>query len=132
MPDTGFYKDRPYPAAVSALIRYLDANPVITSVSRTGPQTLYIERKEKPALQVFLTNIYTVSTSDVFEILSDARVDAIVTMSAWNGYTNDAKEMCKQRKIGLFKFKEFLGAVYYAGRRFVDYTPKKSLERQKY
>jgi hypothetical protein len=130
MPETGFYEERPRPAAVSTLIRYIDSNSAVTNVAQTGPQTLYIERQGKPPLRVFLTNIYTVSESDVMEIISANRlVNAIVTMSAWNGYTYDAKIFCKKHKIGLFKFKEFLGAIYYSGQRFLDYAPPKSHHR---
>src|SRR5690348_16039997 len=108
MPDYGYSEKQPRPAAISKLIQYLDGNPVINNVSRTGPQMIHIEREEHSSLRVYLTNIYTVSESDLFEILSEnPLVDAIVTMSAWNGYTSGAKEFCKERSIGLFKFKEF-------------------------
>ena len=71
-----------------------------------------------------MTNIYIVGLADVYEILTQAHpLDAIVTMSAWNSYTTEAEAYCKEQSIGLFKFKEFLGAVYYEGDKYLDYIP---------
>ncbi len=42
--------------------------------------------------KIYLTDIYTVSLADVMELSSSYDIDAIVTISAWNGYTLEAKE----------------------------------------
>lgn len=123
MPETGYYESVPRPESIEALLRYLHGNPVVTEIEEIGPQVIQVTRVGKSTLTVFMTNIYIVSESDVAEISADHRVNAIVTMSAWNGYTRDAKTAAHTKGIGLFKFKEFLGAVYYEGKHFLDYTP---------
>ncbi len=121
-------KKVPRPESIKALIQYLSSNPLVLEVEHTSEQKLLVRRKGKSDLRVFMTNIYIVGISDVHDILSVAPgADAIVTMSAWNGYTQDAKDSCKRQKIGLFLFTEFLGAIYYEGAKFINYTtPDKS------
>ena len=122
MPELGRYKKVPRPESIETFIRYLSSNPVIISIERKGLQLVDIIRNGKSNLKVFMTNIYIVGLADVYEILSEVgHVDAIVTMSAWNSYTQEAKEECRRKNIGLFKFKEFMGAVYYDGQQFLDY-----------
>jgi len=123
MPEFGKYEKIPRPESIEAFIKYLNSNPIVINIERKGLQVVEIIRKEKSNVKVFMTNIYIVSLADVYEILSEVeQVDAIVTMSAWNSYTKEAKEECKKRGIGLFSFKEFMGAVYYDGQQFLDYV----------
>lgn len=123
MPEAGPYEKKPRPESIKMLIEYLGGNPIVKSVRQTGDQLVEITRSKGSDLTVFMTNIYIVSEADVEEITAKFDVDAIVTMSAWNGYTTDAKVAARAKGVGLFKFREFLGAVYYAGNKFLDYTP---------
>ncbi|HEM5197410.1 TPA: hypothetical protein U1312_002205, partial [Streptococcus suis] len=61
---------------------------------------------------VWLTNKYTVSINDVVEKKTEG-LDALVTISSWNGYTYEAKEYALQQHFGLFKIREFMGALNY-------------------
>ncbi len=122
MPEYGKYEKVPRPESIETFIRYLSSNQVVISIKRKGAQLIEIIREGKSNLKVFMTNIYIVGLADVYEILSEVgNVDAIVTLSAWNSYTQEAKEECRKKDIGLFNFKEFLGAVYYDGQKFVYY-----------
>lgn len=132
MPDRGYYEKRPRPESIEALTKYLRPNPVVGSTHQLDEHRFQVERREKPNLNVYLTNIYIVSEADVIEILAEApETNAIVTMSAWNSYSNDAKFYAKEHDVGLFKFSEFLGAVYYVGQKFLDYEPPSDEERAK-
>jgi len=122
MPELGKYAKVPRPESVALLLKYLMSNKTIADIEHPEEQIFIIHRNGKSDLKTFLTNIYIVSLADVCEIMAlvpDLQV--IITLSAWNSYTNDAKEYCKKQQIGLFKFKEFLGAVYYDGKNFLDY-----------
>lgn len=124
MPEQGRYKKIPRPESIEKFAEYLRSCWAVQAVVRENKQLLLVERVNHPPIRVFMTNIYIVGVADVYEILAQAgTVDAIVTMSEWNGYTNEAKLNCKEQNIGLFKFKEFLGAVYYGGKSFLDYIP---------
>ena len=124
MPEYGRYKKLPRPESIQKFIEYLDTNEIVSQVKTVSEQIICIERVKYSSLRVFLTNIYIVGLADVHEILAQADpLDAIVTMSLWNSYTSEAKEFCKERRIGLFMFKEFLGAVHYDGNRYLNYIP---------
>lgn len=122
MPEIGRYEKVPRPESINTFIEYLGNNTAVTNVERESPQIIRVLRLPHSVLRVFMTNVYVVSLADVQEIISAAgKVNAIVTMSAWNGYTNEAKRQCKEMRIGLFTFREFLGAVHYNGLRFLNY-----------
>ena len=130
MSEQGRYEKTPRPESIDALVRYLRATKAVRAVLREGSALIVVRRDTGPALRTFMTNIYIVSLADVHEIFADAgEVEAIVTMSAWNGYTVEAKALCKEKGVGLFTFKEFLGAVHYAGDRFLDYIPPEKREQ---
>ncbi|SDA10908.1 hypothetical protein SAMN05216315_10286 [Nitrosospira sp. Nsp18] len=130
MPDQGYYKKRPRPESIEALSKYLRSNAIVNETHQRDEHRFKVDRRGMPDLNVYLTNIYIVGEADVMEILAEApETNAIVTMSAWNGYSNDAKSYAKDRDVGLFKFSEFLGAVYYVGKQFLDYEPPSLEER---
>jgi len=133
MPEGGKYKKLPRPESIEAFKKFVSTKPTVQKVEQLGPQLFKIHRVGKDDITVHLTNIYIVSEADVQEILADnPQIDCIVTISAWNSYTKDAKNLAKENKIGLFKFKEFLGAVYYDGNKFLDYeTPGRDEESNK-
>lgn len=131
MLEEGRYEKLPRPESIQALQRYLSSNPVVAKTELSKPQLLIVRRTDKPDLTIFLTNVYIVGEADVYEIFAIHReLNAIVTMSAWNGYTNKAKELCRARGVGLFEFKELLGAVYHTGEKFLDYEAPDERERK--
>ena len=123
MPDQNpKFKRVPRPESIDTLIKYLKSSEVVTEVERVNNQLIRVKRSDRPTITAFLTNIYIVGEADVVEILSEYKDnDCIVTMSVWNSYTGRAESVCKKQNIGLFVFKEFLGAVYYTGKNFLDY-----------
>lgn len=126
MPELGKYEKLPRPESIKAIIDYSLRNTCVKNVEQTDSQIIEVKRKEKEDLIVYLTNIYIVSETDVQEILlSFPDIDCIVTVSAWNSYTEHAKIVSISKSVGLFKFKEFLGALYYDGSKFINYEPPK-------
>ena len=132
MPEQGYYEKVPRPESIDALVKYLESTKIVQGVQREGGQSILVRRIERPALRTFMTNIYIVGLADVHEIFTEINnLDAIVTMSAWNSYTAEAKVLCRERNVGLFTFKEFLGAVYYVGSRYLDYIPPDEREHRR-
>ena len=126
MPEIGRYAKKPRPESTSIFLKYLSSNKRVKTIKQLSDQEFEIEKENGSTLLIYLTNIYIVSLADVHEILSVNRnVQAIVTMSAWNSYSPEAKDFCLTQEIGLYKFKEFLGAIYYDGKSFLNYCPKK-------
>lgn len=125
MPEGGRYEKIPRPESIEAFIKYVLSKPFIKEVERLDKQVFEVKRKNNSNIKVFLTNIYAVSQVDVIDILTEyPNIDCIVTVSAWNKYSRSAKIEAIKNNIGLFKFKEFLGAVNYDGEEFVNYKPK--------
>jgi len=129
MPDEGSYKEVPRPDSVDKLIEYLCGSSAVADVSRESNQVIYVERTSHPPIRIYMTNTYIVGLADVYEIVRQVDdLDAIVTMSVWNSYTGEAETACKDEGIGLFTFKEILGAVFYRGKKFLDYIPPRERE----
>lgn len=116
--------ETPYPEAVRTLVDYLMAKPVIEDVDVLSLEKIIVRRNSGLSnLTVFLIDAYTLGEGKVSEIINLNRdINCIVTISAWNQYTSEAKHLAKENKIGLFSFKEFMGAVYYNGNKFLDYV----------
>lgn len=109
---------------------YVSTKPHVGGVEEVEPQIFAISRTGMADLKVFLTNIYIVGEADVHEITSEKEgLDAIVTVSAWNSYTNAAKQTARRMGIGLFELREFMGAIYSDGERFLDYVHPDDRER---
>lgn len=113
------YKKQPRPESIEMLIRYLKGRNY--DILKIDDQVILIKRKNKSDLKVYMTNIYHFAFADLEEVMMRSGINAIVSMSDWNSYTNEAKEMAKSRGVGLFTFKEFLGAVNYEGHKFLNY-----------
>lgn len=133
MPEYGRYEKLPRPESIDKFIDYLRSNKrIISSVTQEGEQLVSINRLQKPPLLVFMTNIYIVGLADVLEILTqNDNLGTIVTMSEWNGYTSEAKNYCREQRIGLFKFKEFLGAIYFDGDQYLNYISPEEREQKR-
>ena len=121
MPNAG---PRPNQVQVEKFINYLKSKTNVSSIRRTDGDIFDIQRIGQSNLRVRLVEIYTVSESDVAEILgSQPTVDAIVTASAWNTYTRPAKIAARAGGVGLFGWREFMAAVHRDGDEFLDYRP---------
>ena len=121
------YKDLPRLESISFFEKGTLAHKMVKSIKKIREQCYEIERKDKSNIKVYLTNLYIVGIADVHEIIQKfPEVNCIVTISAWNSYSNEAKEFCKSHKIGLFKYSEYYGALYYDHDRFYNYEPPKN------
>lgn len=123
MPETGRYEKIPRPESLSFFVERMESHSMVVHVHKINDVTYTIVRnKGKKPLTIFLTNIYVVSLVDVTEILSDVEnIDAIVTVSPYNGYSTEAESYAKSQNVGLFTFREFMGAINYSGSKFLDY-----------
>lgn len=131
MPDQNpKFEKMPRPETIEAFVKYVLNTKIVTEIKRIKPQLMLINRTNGPSLKVHITNIYIVGEADVAEIVSEeSDLNAIVTLSGWNSYTSEAKSLCKEYGIGLFVFKEFLGAVYKNGKYFLDYLHPEDKKR---
>lgn len=124
MPETGYYEKRPRPEHRQFLTKYLNARENVSRVTPVDDYRLIVSRWSQPDIHVYLSNQYTIAIADVIDILEEAPdTTCIVSAMGYNQYTAEAKEYAREQGVGLFKSREFLGAVYYEGERFLEYLP---------
>lgn len=108
-------RETPDERSIAAFTNALSGhNKVVAVTQRDGTFLLDVQLENGTTLAVFMTNLYVVGQADVIEIQADnPGVDCIVTLSAWNMTASDAVEYGREREIGVFKWKEFFGAINY-------------------
>ncbi|MDQ0775584.1 hypothetical protein QF026_004050 [Streptomyces aurantiacus] len=122
MPEDGYYAKVPRPESIDAVRRCLSRHGAVRDRKEITPQLYEISRIGKSAVTLFVTNVYTVGVADVQEIAEEhPSVTCILTVSAWNSYTRQAKEYARSINIGLFRFYEWMGALNYDRDEFLDY-----------
>jgi hypothetical protein len=102
--------------------QYLGTKADVTGVNELAGGVFLVDRRGMSSLRVLLVDIYTVSESDVVELLSaDPEASAIVTASVWNGVTPQAKELGRSSGVGVFGWREFMKAVHRDGEQFLAF-----------
>lgn len=129
MPETGYFEKRPRPEHREFLVKYLLARPVVSDVTVIDDFRLVVTRPGKTDIHIYLTNAYELGVADVEEILALApETTCIVSTMDYNHYSTAAKELAKERGVGLFRTTELLGAVYFDGTRFLEYLSRAQRE----
>ena len=106
------YSDVPRPESVVYFEQILDSHVKIVRYEKLEDFVYNLFLNSGKTYLVWLTNKYTVSINDIVEKI-DENFDALVTISGWNDYTYEAKEYALKNHFGLFKSREFMGALNY-------------------
>lgn len=131
MSEIGYYAKRPRPEHRKFLLDCLGSRPTVSSVEVIDDFKMEVYRTTQSTIRVYLTNMYQLGLADVVEILGEApETTCIVSTMDYNHYSDDAKEYANERGVGLFRTRDFLGAVYYDGESFLEYmSPREREER---
>lgn len=129
----GYYEKRPRPQHREYLEKYLAGRPIVSGVEFVDDFRMIVRRESMSDIYIYLTNQYELGVADIFEILSEAaETTCIVSTMDYNHYSTEAKDAAAEAGVGLFKATELLGAVYYDGRRFLEYlSPEQRRKRDK-
>ena len=104
--------DRPRPESISFFENAIQDHDNVFSCKKLQDQVYIITRRNGDSLKVYITDLYTVGLADYYAIKGlIPNLDAIVTLSNWNGYTYQAKIEAKKHNIGIFVMREFYGAL---------------------
>jgi hypothetical protein len=93
--------------------KVISGHNAVESLESRATNVYVVHRKKRPPVIVFLTDVYTVGIADVID--AQQRVldlNAVVTISNWNGYTRAAKEYGMENEVGVFMLGEFMGALH--------------------
>lgn len=107
--------DTPDERSIKEFLRAIRQHDKVSAVSvNPGEVTVKIALAAGTTLRILMTNIYCIGEADVREFLdNDPRIDVIVTLSAWNLVSADASSYGRQKRKGVFTWKEFFGALNY-------------------
>lgn len=107
--------DIPEERSVVEFVNALEQHSKVAEVAEdAGELTVRVVLKSGHAIRVRMTNIYCVGEADVRELLAeDPLLDAVVTLSAWNLVSGSAGSYGAERRVGVFTWKQFFGAINY-------------------
>lgn len=106
------YSRYPRPESIAFFEKAMKQHDKVTYLRKISEYYYEVIRKNMPSVKVLVTNFYTVGLANVQEILSDYNdIDCIVTISNWNGYTQEAQDWGTSHHVGVFKMGEFMGAL---------------------
>jgi hypothetical protein len=81
-----------------------------------------VELRDGRSLRVFVTNTYFFTEYTFEKIMTiDPAIDSIICSNPYGSYTWEAKALCIDHKIGLFRLREFMGAIRKDGDEFLNY-----------
>ena len=106
------FSDEPRSESVVYFEHILDSHVKIVRYEKLEDFVYNLFLNSGKTYLVWLTNKYTVSINDIVEKINE-NFDALVTISKWNDYTYEAKEYALKNHFGLFKSREFMGALNY-------------------
>jgi hypothetical protein len=108
---------------VSAFIeKFLADHSFIKRMEKLDIAMFDVELNDGRSLRVFTTNTYFF-TEYTFEktMAIDPGIDVIICSNLYGSYTQEAKALCIEHKIGLFTLKTFMGAIRKDGDEFLNY-----------
>ena len=107
--------DFPEESSITIFVKALRQHDKVSSVTMApGEFTLCITLTTDVVIRVRMTNIYCVGVADVREFLDfDPELDLVVTLSSWNLVTSDSAEYGRERRKGIFTWKQFFGSLNY-------------------
>lgn len=86
----------------------------VNRLEKIGIQLYKLKRTYGDTIIIYLTNLYTVGLADYYDIIENhPNVNAIITISNWNGYTKQAKREAEKDNVDIYVFTEFMGALHW-------------------
>jgi hypothetical protein len=124
---SGLGWDDPVSRSTAAFfVQTLTAHTRVKTVEADNGNVYVIERHNLPGVRVWVCDVYTLGIADYLAIREQSPdVGCIVTMSGYNAYTPQAKAQGLGDEVGVFKFKELMGALHSNREDFVAYQPPK-------
>lgn len=112
MPDC--YTKFPRPQSITFFERAMRNHNKVRKINKLSDSYYEIVRLDLSSIRVFVSNYYALSLADYYEVLEEySDIDCLITISNWNGVTQDAYAQGKRNSVGVFKMDEFLGAINF-------------------
>lgn len=112
MPDS--YIEFPRPESIRFFEQAMRGHNKVVSIEKLSDSYYQINRRGLSSIRVFVSNYYALSLSDYYDVRDRySDIDCLVTISKWNGVTNEAYVQGKMNSVGVFTMEEFLGALNF-------------------
>ena len=116
------HSDRPTFSNIEFFENVMGGHSKVAELDNPESQVYVIKRHGLTDVKIFLTNSYVVGLAEYYEVLAaHPDVNAIVTIGPYNSVATDAKRQGLQDRVGVFQFKQFMGALHKEGNGFVQY-----------
>ena len=90
----------------------MEAHSSIASVIEISEPVYELTLGNGKQLRVFICECYSYGIAEYIETIETlGRFDVIIINSVWCSYTNKAKRMARDQKVGLFDIAEFMAAL---------------------
>ena len=91
-------------------------------VRQIDQEQLLAIRQDMSEVRFVAADIYILGVADVRDLLTNfPDIDAIVKTNPNGEYSDEANEAASSAGVGLFTFREFMGALNFNGQRFLEY-----------
>lgn len=86
----------------------------VLNIKSTDTDGVYeITRTQGDTLRTFICECYAYGVAQYTETIEElGQLDAIVINSMWCGYSSEAKKLCVERNVSLYKVDEFMSALH--------------------
>ena len=102
--------------------KFLANHSFISRMEKLNIAMFDVDLKDDRNLRVFATNTYFFTEYTFEKVMAiDPAIDAIICSNPYGNYTWEAKALCIDHKIGLFRLREFMGAIRKDGDEFLNY-----------
>lgn len=121
------YSRYPRPESIQFFEKAMKNHDKVSGMEKIGEYYYRLSRFGMSPVEVVVTNYYTLGFGELLDILDEfPNADCVITISNWNGYTEQAYNEGKRKGIGVFKASEFIGALNYG--RPCDYIRPRDRE----
>ena len=108
------YSRYPRPESIAFFEKAMRGHTKVSSFVKLEDYYYKIFRHDMSPINVVVTNYYTIGYDELLDVLEEyPQANCVITISNWNGYTEQAYNIGKTRNVGVFKADEFLGAINF-------------------
>ena len=103
-------------------VEMLERHKNVRAQEKLSPNRYDVTLVDGTEVKVFMTDVYEFTVSDYAELRGQyPDVNCIVQGSAWNHFTDAAREEARAENTATFHFKGLMGALNFQGDEFLDY-----------
>lgn len=106
------YSRYPRPESMAYFEKAMHRHNSVQTVEKLEDYYYRIFRYDMAPVNAVITNYYSLGLGELLDILEEyPNANCVITISNWNGCTEQAYREGKRNRVGVFKMGEFMGAI---------------------